>query len=40
MLRERGYDQVTHMLEFFGVCPDCRKKAASASALTAAAAAH
>lgn len=28
MLRERGYDQVTHLVEFFGVCPDCQKKAA------------
>jgi len=39
MLRERGYDQVTHMLEFFGTCPDCRKKAAS-TAPVAATAAH
>lgn len=31
MLRERGYDQVTHLVEFFGVCPDCRKKAAESS---------
>lgn len=31
MLRERGYDQVTHLVEFFGVCPDCRKKAAEAA---------
>jgi len=28
MLRGRGYDQVTQMLEFFGVCPDCQKRAA------------
>jgi Fur family ferric uptake transcriptional regulator len=35
MLRERGYDQVTHMLEFFGLCPDCQKKAASTSPLVA-----
>ena len=27
MLRDRGYDQVSHMLEFFGVCPECQKKA-------------
>jgi len=26
MLRERGYEQVTHLVEFFGVCPDCQKK--------------
>ena len=31
MLRERGYDQVTHLVEFFGVCPDCRKKATESS---------
>jgi Fur family ferric uptake transcriptional regulator len=34
LLRERGYEQVTHMLEFFGVCPDCRKKAATTAPLT------
>ena len=28
ILRERGYEQVTHLVEFFGVCPDCQKKAA------------
>ena len=28
MLRERGYAQVTLMLEFFGVCPECHKRAA------------
>ncbi|MFA5056911.1 MAG: Fur family transcriptional regulator [Opitutaceae bacterium] len=27
MLRERGYDQVSHMVEFFGVCPACQKPA-------------
>ena len=27
LLRERGYEQISHMLEFFGVCPDCQKKA-------------
>jgi len=26
ILRERGYEQVTSMVEFFGVCPDCQKK--------------
>jgi Fur family ferric uptake transcriptional regulator len=31
LLRERGYDQVTHLVEFFGVCPDCRKKAVEPS---------
>ena len=35
MLRDRGYDQVTHMLEFFGTCPDCRKKAAAAAPVAA-----
>ena len=35
LLRERGYDQVTHLVEFFGVCPDCRKKAAEASPVVA-----
>jgi Fur family ferric uptake transcriptional regulator len=29
-LRERGSDQVPHMIEFFGVCPECRKKVAAA----------
>ena len=28
ILRERGFEQVTHLVEFFGVCPDCQKKAA------------
>jgi Fur family ferric uptake transcriptional regulator len=27
ILRERGYEQVTSLVEFFGVCPDCQKKA-------------
>jgi Fur family ferric uptake transcriptional regulator len=35
MLRERGYEQVTHMVEFFGVCPACRNKAAESSPLPA-----
>jgi Fur family ferric uptake transcriptional regulator len=26
ILRERGYQSVTHLVEFFGVCPDCQKK--------------
>jgi len=30
MLRDRGYDQISHMLEFFGVCPECQKKAGAA----------
>lgn len=38
MLRERGYDQVTHLVEFFGVCPDCRKKAAETSPVVVASA--
>jgi len=25
-LQERGYSQVTAMIEFFGQCPDCQKK--------------
>ena len=29
MLQERGYAQVTHIVEFFGVCPDCQKVAAA-----------
>jgi Fur family ferric uptake transcriptional regulator len=33
MLRERGYEQVTYMVEFFGVCPDCQKKAAESTRL-------
>jgi Fur family ferric uptake transcriptional regulator len=35
MLRERGYNQVMYMLEFFGVCPDCQKKAAESNPLSA-----
>jgi len=35
MLRDRGYAQVTHMVEFFGVCPACQKKAAESSPLPA-----
>jgi len=31
MLRERGYQQVTHMVEFFGVCPDCQKQTAEST---------
>jgi Fur family transcriptional regulator, ferric uptake regulator len=34
LLRDRGYDQLTQMVEFFGVCPECKKKAAEASALS------
>lgn len=26
MLAERGYTQVTHIVEFFGLCPACSKK--------------
>ncbi len=25
MLRDRGYSQVSHLLEFFGVCPTCQQ---------------
>jgi len=35
VLRERGYDQVTNLVEFFGVCPDCQKKAAEFSPMRA-----
>jgi len=24
MIRDQGYTEVTHTLEFFGVCPDCK----------------
>lgn len=24
MIRDKGYTDVTHMLEFFGICPDCK----------------
>lgn len=27
MLRDRGYEQVTQIIEFFGVCPACQKAA-------------
>jgi Fur family ferric uptake transcriptional regulator len=36
ILRERGYEQVTHLVEFFGVCPACQKKTAEFSPLTSA----
>lgn len=26
LIRERGYRNITHMLEFFGVCRDCAEK--------------
>ncbi len=26
MVRQRGYTEVTHSMEFFGVCPKCRGK--------------
>lgn len=29
MLTERGYTQLSHVLEFFGVCPACQQKAPS-----------
>lgn len=29
-LRERGYAQVSHVVEFFGLCPDCRQAAQAA----------
>jgi Fur family ferric uptake transcriptional regulator len=34
ILCERGYEQVTHLVEFFGVCPDCQKKAAATRPLS------
>lgn len=34
LLRERGYQQVTQMVEFFGVCPDCQKKTAESNSLS------
>ncbi len=24
MIQDKGYSDVTHMLEFFGICPDCK----------------
>jgi Fur family ferric uptake transcriptional regulator len=27
VLKERGYTQVSHIVEFFGVCPTCQKSA-------------
>jgi Fur family transcriptional regulator, ferric uptake regulator len=36
MLRERGYDQISHMVEFFGVCAECQKKAQGIAAPSAA----
>jgi Fur family ferric uptake transcriptional regulator len=35
MLQERGYAQVTHIVEFFGICPDCQKKPAELNRLSA-----
>jgi Fur family transcriptional regulator, ferric uptake regulator len=29
-LKDRGYQQVSHVLEFFGICPDCQLAAKSA----------
>lgn len=26
VLRERGYSELTHLVEFFGVCPSCQQK--------------
>lgn len=28
VLRDRGYSELTHLVEFFGVCPACQQKAA------------
>lgn len=28
VLRARGYSELTHLVEFFGVCPTCQQKAA------------
>lgn len=28
VLRDRGYAELTHLVEFFGVCPACQQKAA------------
>lgn len=28
LLRERGYSELSHLVEFFGVCPACQQKAA------------
>jgi Fur family ferric uptake transcriptional regulator len=28
MLTERGYTQLTHIVEFFGVCPTCQQQSA------------
>jgi Fur family ferric uptake transcriptional regulator len=33
ILHERGYEHVTHLVEFFGVCPDCQKKAVGLGSL-------
>lgn len=35
LLQERGYTQLSAMVEFFGVCPDCQKKAPARGGLTA-----
>jgi Fur family ferric uptake transcriptional regulator len=34
MLQERGYQQLTHMVEFFGVCSACQKKLAESNPLS------
>ncbi len=34
ILRERGYEQVTCLVEFFGICPDCRKKTAGSNPMS------
>jgi hypothetical protein len=30
MLQDRGYTQISHVIEFFGVCPACQKTSARA----------
>ena len=26
LVKQRGYAEITHQLEFFGICPDCQRK--------------
>jgi len=35
MLQERGYTQVSHVVEFFGVCPQCQQTAPARNAIPA-----
>ena len=35
MLQDRGYTQVSHVVEFFGICPECQKTIPARNAIPA-----